>query len=90
MKSSVTIQIPEPKLLKTLPEIARFMRCGERTLHRWIKYHNFPASKLPTGVWVVTIELINLWLLARRKAMQERAQHAQAAPPYPRRDRSTA
>ena len=52
----------EPLLIEGLEEIGR--RCGrhKNTVSNWIKYHGFPAGKLPDGRWCTTANLIDKWL----------------------------
>jgi len=54
-----------------LPEIGQALGRSPRTIQRWIKQHGLPACKLPNGKWFITNGLIDSWILARRKLMDE-------------------
>lgn len=59
-------------ILRTLEEIAAYMRVSRGTIGRWIKKHGFPAVKTPGGLTVTSYFLIDAWLMARKRALDER------------------
>ncbi len=56
-----------PLLIETSRKIGEEMGRSPQTILRLIKYHGFPACKMPNGNWATTKDLINLWIMNRRE-----------------------
>ena len=49
-----------------LANVAKLFGVTPRTIQNWIRKEGFPAARLPSGTWAVTLGNINLWLAARQ------------------------
>ena len=56
-------------ILRNLKGIAKYMGVHPNTVVNHIKYHGFPATKLPGGHWITSESLIDKWIMARRQIM---------------------
>lgn len=55
---------PSTRVLKGLDEIGRYLRVHRRTVWRWVRDYALPAMKGPSGAYITTTSLIDLWVLA--------------------------
>lgn len=58
---------PWPELLIGAKEVAMFLRNHPSTAGRWLREGRLPACLDPSGRWLTTRRLIELWILERRK-----------------------
>ncbi len=61
-----------PHVLETIPAIAEYLGKHPNTIGRWIKYHDLPAMRMPSGHWMTTRDAITAWIIAGGRAERKR------------------
>lgn len=56
---------PETYIVMGLENIAKLFGVTTRTIQNWIRKEGFPAARLPSGTWCITIGNLNMWLMER-------------------------
>jgi hypothetical protein len=61
---------PTTRILRGLDEIAAYLKVHRRTAWRWVMKYDLPAMQTPNGTWQTSTSLIDLWIIASRKAQR--------------------
>lgn len=60
-------KLPWPEYLYGAKEIAACLRRHPSTIGRWLRDGRLPGAPDPSGRWVTSRTLLNMWILARRR-----------------------
>jgi hypothetical protein len=55
---------PSPRILRGLDEIGRYLRVSRRIVGRWLRELSLPAMQGPSGAYMTSTALIDLWIIA--------------------------
>lgn len=57
--------VPEGYLVMGLENIAGLFGVTSRTIRNWRVKEGFPIARLPSGIWVLSLGLLDVWLQKR-------------------------
>jgi hypothetical protein len=55
---------PSPRILRGLDEIGRYLKVSRRTVGRWLRELSLPAMQGPSGAYMTSTALIDIWIIA--------------------------
>jgi hypothetical protein len=63
---------PSSRILHGLDEIAAYLRVSRRTAQRWTQSLALPTMQSPSGLYMTSTALIDLWILSVRNVQNGR------------------
>lgn len=65
--SYIPTYIPETYVVIGLADIAAMFGVTTRTIRNWRQKEGFPIARLPSGVWCLSLGLLDVWLAERNR-----------------------